>query len=98
MVLKYVKSVTIVMLLLPWPLGVTSWSHFSGTNSIYIYKWRKRQRQGVGREKAHAFVESARLKFVGQMYGQATQDGYSLVLCTSLARPVPISPVSSSSD
>ena len=26
------------MLLLPWPLDVTSWSHFSGTNSVYIYK------------------------------------------------------------
>lgn len=63
---------------------------------VYIYI--KRQRQEVEREKAHAFVESARLKFVGQMYGQATQDGYSLVLCTSLARPVPISPVSPSSD
>lgn len=52
---------------------------------ICIYKWRKRQRQRGGRERAHAFVESARLKFVGQMYGQATQDGCSLALCTSLA-------------
>ena len=95
--LKYVKSVTIVMLLLPWPLGVTSWSHFSGTNSIYVYINGERGREG-GRERAHAFVESARLKFVGQMYGQATQDGCSLALCTSLAHPLPTSPVSQSSD
>lgn len=52
MVLKYVKSITIVMLLLPCPLGVTSWSHFSGTNSIYVYingEESQRQREG-GRE------------------------------------------------
>ena len=52
----------------------------------------------MGRERAHAFVESARLKFVGQMYGQATQDGCSLALCTSLAHHLPTSPVSQSSD
>ena len=34
----------------------------------------------------------------GVVYGQATQDGCSLALCPSLARPVPASPIPNAHD